>query len=327
MYKKNILITGVAGFIGFSLAKKILSEDKNINVYGIDNLNDYYSVKLKKKRLNILFNFNNFFFSRIDIVDKKKLKIFLNNKNFDLIFHFAAQAGVRYTAEEPAQYFYSNIIGFFNILEILTKQKMKPKKIFYASSSSVYGEQKNIPYKENVKIVPKNIYAVTKRINEYLVNFYIKRLNIKFIGLRLFTVYGEWGRPDMFLMKLFKSFFSKKNFYLNNNGKHLRDFTYIGDVLFILKKLINTKMNSKHLILNICRSEPISINKVINFFQEKIGNVKLINIKKNNLEILNTYGDNNLIKKYVKNIKFTNFFEGMMKTFNWYKKNKIYKIT
>jgi UDP-glucuronate 4-epimerase len=327
MYKKNILITGVAGFVGFSLAKKILSEDKNINVYGIDNLNDYYSVQLKKKRLNILFNSNNFFFSKIDIANKKKVKSFLNNKKFYLIFHFAAQAGVRYTAKEPAQYFYSNIIGFFNILEILAKQKIKPKKIFYASSSSVYGEQKIIPYNENVKINQKNIYAVTKRINEYLVNFYIKRLNIKFIGLRLFTVYGEWGRPDMFLMKLFKSFFLKKNFYLNNNGKHLRDFTYIGDVLFILKKLINTKINSKHLILNICRSEPISINKVINFFQEKIGNVKLINIKKNNLEILNTYGDNNLIKKYVKNIKFTNFFEGMMKTFYWYKKNKIYKIT
>ena len=115
--------------------------------------------------------------------------------------------------------------------------------------------------------------------------------------------------------------------FLQHRGKHLRDFTYIDDVLFILQKLVNKKINNKHLILNICRSEPVSINKVINFFQEKIGYIKLINVKKNNLEILNTYGDNNLIRKYVKNIKFTNFFEGMMKTFNWYKKNKIYKIT
>lgn len=225
--KKKILITGVCGFIGFSICRFYLK--RGYFIFGLDNLNSYYSSKYKKFRLKKLKEYNNFKFKKIDISNKKKIFNLLKINSFQAVFHFAAQAGVRYSQTNPREYYNSNIVGFINLLDGCEKYKIS--NIFYASSSSVYGEQKKYPVNEKFNLNPKNIYAKSKFLNELIADFYSKRRSSKIIGLRLFTVYGEWGRPDMLLFKILKSYFKKKTFSLNNNGDHYRDFTYIDDVL------------------------------------------------------------------------------------------------
>lgn len=317
----KILITGVAGFIGFSLAKKLL--EMNYKVYGVDNLDQYYSKKYKNLRLNYLNKISKFKFKKLDLSNRKKTFNYLKNKKFDYIFHFAAQAGVRYTAQNPKKYVETNIYGYLNILDSI---KTKPKILFYASSSSVYGEQKSLPVSEKAKQNPINIYASTKFLNEIISQFYSKIFKTNIIGLRFFTVYGEWGRPDMFLFKLFKSFFTKKFFYLNNSGNHKRDFTYIGDVVEILIKLMKKKNygDLKNYQINVCSNSPVSIKTIIKYFLKNYGTTKIKNIKRNNLDIKDTHGENYKLKSLINYSKFTSAEEGLKKTFEWYKKYKIY---
>jgi UDP-glucuronate 4-epimerase len=206
----KILITGCAGFIGFSLAKALL-EKKNF-VIGIDNYDDYYSVKLKKKRISLLKKFKSFKFIKVDISNEILLKKNLKKKKIDIIFHFAAQAGVRYSLVNPQKYIKSNLSGFCNLIDSV--KDIKVKKLIYASSSSVYGESKNFPLSEKQPIKPKNIYGMTKKFNEELAENYSKLYNIDMIGLRFFTIFGEWGRPDMFVTKYLTSSFKKKFFIL-----------------------------------------------------------------------------------------------------------------
>ena len=194
----KIIITGVAGFIGFNLAKKLLQ--KKNTIYGIDNLDNYYSVSYKKKRLKELKKFKNFYFKKIDIIKINK-KHFKNIK-IDTVVHLAAQAGVRYSFNRPAKYIDTNIIGFLNLIKFSNQKKIK--KILYASSSSVYGDSINFPLKESENLNPKNIYGISKKINEKTAELYSKIYKMNFIGLRFFTVFGEWGRPDMFMMKYLK---------------------------------------------------------------------------------------------------------------------------
>jgi UDP-glucuronate 4-epimerase len=203
----NILVTGAAGFIGFSFINHLIN-NKKFNIIGIDNLDKYYSVKLKNKRIKILKKNKNFIFKKIDITQDDFLYKFLVNKKFDLIFHFAAQAGVRYVTVNPNKYLNDNILGFFNILKIVLL--IKPKKFFYASSSSVYGDTSEFPTTELTKLMPKNIYGLTKKFNEEMIDLYSSNIKTKFIGLRFFTVYGEWGRPDMLLIKFMLASLKKK---------------------------------------------------------------------------------------------------------------------
>ena len=316
----KILITGVAGFIGFSIAKKLLK--MKYNVFGIDNFDTYYSISLKKKRLSILKKNKNFNFSKIDIVNNKSLHNYFKNKKFDIIIHLAAQAGVRYSFVNPGKYIDTNIFGFLNIIQEAKKNKIK--KIMYASSSSVYGENKKFPLKESETLNPKNIYAVSKKLSEEMAEMYQKISKIKFIGLRFFTVYGEWGRPDMFMMKLFKSHMTNKIFYLNNYGNHLRDFTYIGDVVEAITKLIK-KNFKKHEIFNICSDKPVNIYDIVkNFIKNHSVKVKLTEIHK--ADILKTHGSKKKLTKNISKIKYSNFYDTFYKTFEWYKKNNIYKL-
>jgi UDP-glucuronate 4-epimerase len=316
----KILITGVAGFIGFNIAEHLLKN--NYKVFGLDNFDKYYSISLKKKRLSILKKDKNFIFSKIDIINKKKLNIFFKKKKFDIIIHLAAQAGVRYSFINPGKYIDTNIFGFLNIIHIAKKYKIK--NIVYASSSSVYGENKNFPLKENEKLNPKNIYAVSKKLSEEMAEMYHKTSGIKFVVLRFFTVYGEWGRPDMFMMKLFKSHMTNKTFYLNNYGNHLRDFTYIGDVVKAISKLIKKKFKG-HEVFNICSNNPVNIYDVVKDFNKKNPvKVKLTEIHK--ADILKTHGSNKKLTKNVSKIIYSNFYETFYQTFEWYKKNKIYKL-
>ena len=296
----KILITGVAGFIGFNLALFLI----------------------KKKRIKILKKNSNFLFNKIDIVNKKKVKSFFDKTKIDLVIHLAAQAGVRYSYKNPKKYVDVNIFGFINIIDEVKNHKIK--KFIYGSSSSVYGENKNFPLKENQSLKPKNIYAVSKKINEETAELYQKIYNLNCIGLRFFTVYGEWGRPDMFIFKLFKSFMNKEIFYLNNYGNHLRDFTYIGDVVKAVHGLINKKFKY-HEVINICSSRPINIYDIVkNFRKKNFFQLKLTKIHK--ADVLKTYGSNSKLKKILKNIKFKKFYYTFNKTFEWYKKNNIYKF-
>jgi len=318
----RVLITGVAGFIGFSLAKELL--EKKCQVYGIDNIDKYYSVKYKNLRLNFLKKNKNFFFYKININKKKKIINFFKNKKFHYIYHFAAQAGVRFSNKYPKKYIDTNIYGYLNILDAIKK---KPKCLFYASSSSVYGEQEKLPAIETDKTNPINVYASTKYLNEIISEFYSRTFNINLIGLRFFTVYGEWGRPDMFLFKLFKNFFNKSIFYLNNSGNHKRDFTYINDVVQILIDLMKNKYlkSRKNIIFNVCSNNPVNIKNVIELIKKDYGFIRIKNIKKNKLDIIDTHGSNYLIKKFTSLKKFTSMKKGIKNTFFWYAKHKINK--
>jgi UDP-glucuronate 4-epimerase len=316
----KILITGSAGFLGFSLAELLLR--KKFMVTGIDNFDDYYSPKYKKKRNDVLKKYKNFTFKKVDITYKKKVNYFFKKNNFDIIFHFAAQAGVRYSVVNPKKYKKVNIDGFYNILDSV--KKIKNQKIFYASSSSVYGDSKTFPLNEKDKLYPRNIYAVSKVSNEKLAKIYGNKFKLNLIGLRFFTVYGEWGRPDMLLFKILKSYKKNKTFYLNNKGDHFRDFTYIKDVISILYNLIFIK-KFKHNIFNICSSNPINIKTIIDNFCKEYKFKKIKYVKKNKLEVYKTYGSNRLIKQVTKFKEFTNFRLGLKKTISWYLKNQAWK--
>jgi UDP-glucuronate 4-epimerase len=312
---KTILITGCAGFIGFSLCQLLLG--KNLNVIGIDNLNIYYSQRLKKKRLEILKKKKNFVFYKINISNKKKLNLKLKKIRIDIVVHLAAQAGVRYAIKKPEEFIKSNVNGFFNLIEALKKHKIK--NFFYASSSSVYGDQKIFPLNENMKTNPTNIYGLTKKFNEELVNIYNKN-STKYIGLRFFTVYGEWGRTDMLILKFLSNVKKKISFSLYNYGNHYRDFTYIEDVVKILEKLL-VKKYKKNEILNICSGKPEHIGRLVKYMSKKTGFKKIINTKRNNYEIYKTHGSNTKLKKFINFRKFSNIYEKIDNIILWHKKN------
>ena len=320
--KNRILISGVAGFIGFSLAKNLL--DKKIKVYGIDNFDEYYSTSLKKLRIKLLKQYKNFYFSKIDFTKKILLEKYFKKNNFNYVVHLGAQAGVRYSLVNPEKYFSTNFIGFNNIIELSIKKKVK--KFLYASSSSVYGEQKKFPVNENMELNPKNIYARTKKLNEEIA-FDVNRLSkISMIGMRFFTVYGEWGRPDMFIFKFLKALCKNKKMKVFNKGNHLRDFTYINDVTKIIIKLIYKKEDNKHHIFNICSNKPVHLKKLINmmdFLTKK--KTSLIMTKFQKTDVLKTHGDNKKIRKFLNLKKFTNINIGLKKTIDWYLKNEIWK--
>ena len=313
--KKKVLITGVVGFIGYSLAIKLLKE--NCHVIGVDNFDDYYSTKLKKKRLSKLKKYSTF---QIKVFNIEKYVSFnvIKNYNFDHIFHLAAQAGVRYSAIKPNKYIKTNILGTINLFKFASTKKIK--SIFFASSSSVYGDSKNFPLKENDKLKPKNIYATSKVINEITAKSFSKNYSMKIFGLRFFTIYGEWGRPDMLLFKMFKNSLINKKLELNNNGNHYRDFTYIDDVVEILYLLMNKKTAKLYDIYNICSNNPQNIKKLITYFQKNLSTLKILKIPKNKLDVFKTHGDNRKIIKFLKFKKFSKFETALKQTFQWYKK-------
>ena len=318
----KILITGACGFIGYHLSKKLLL-NKKYKIFGIDNFDNYYSVKLKKKILINLKKIKNFSFKKIDIKNIKLLDNYFNKKKFDIIFHLAAQAGVRYSIKNPKKYVENNILGFFNLLEASKKNKVK--KIFYASSSSVYGDSNLFPLKENQLLRAKNLYSLSKEFNENLSAVYSKFNNLNLIGLRFFTAYGEWGRPDMMMMKYILAKKTKSKFYLYNYGNHSRDFTYIDDLTSILKKMIFIKYKKKHDIFNICSSKPIRITNVLKLIDKYLNNKVIIKkVSLQQADVLKTFGSNSKIIKLTKFKKFTPLNVGIKNLCNWAK--EFYKI-
>lgn len=314
----KILITGGAGFIGYNFCKFLLL-NTNYQVYSIDNINNYYSQKLKRARLKDLKKHKNFKFYKFDLCNKKKLEKVFKLK-FDSVYHFAAQAGVRYSLINPRSYINSNIIAFFNLIELVKKKRVR--KFFYASSSSVYGDSKKFPLKETHEISPKNIYGLTKKNNEEMVELFFKGFSTKCIGLRFFTVFGEWGRPDMLIYKYLNSIYNKSNkFYLNNYGNHTRDFTYIEDVKKVLFLLLKKKIDN-NTVLNICSNNPVKITRVLNIINKKFRyKPKIYKRSFQKADVKKTHGSNSRIKYFYNKKKFVPLETALNNTCNWYKKN------
>jgi UDP-glucuronate 4-epimerase len=313
----NILITGCSGFIGFHLSKHLI--EKGYKIFGVDNLNNYYSPTLKKKRLSLLKKKKNFFFKKIDISNFHLVNKLFDANKFDIIFHLAAQPGVRNSILHPYQYLLSNIVGFFNIVECARKKKIS--KIIYASSSSVYGNSEKLPAIEDQIKIPESFYAFSKYNNEQLAELYSKVYKINFIGLRFFTIFGEWGRPDMLIGKVISACINNKKFDLNFYGKHKRDFTYVVDAIDMIDKLYKKNLKQKHSIFNICSNRPISLKRIVNIFKMHFKNIKFKQRKHQLGDVYVTHGSNSRLKKIIGPIAITPINQSLIQTINWYKSN------
>ena len=311
---KKVLVTGSSGFIGFHVVKKIL--DKKISVVGVDNHNNYYSPRIKRFRLKILKDNKKFKFYKLDISNKKKLIKLFKKERPNAVIHLAAQAGVRYSFENPGSYISSNIMGTHNILECMVECKIQ--KLIFASSSSVYGNQKKLPITEKNPTNPLNFYGLTKLTNEKQIKLFNKNYNIDYIILRFFTAYGQIGRPDMFIPKLKKNILKQIKVDLFNNGKHKRDFTFVEDISNIIELLLRKKrFKEKFRILNVCSGIKTDIRKVVslveNYLQKK---AKLVPKGIQRGDMLDTHGSNKNLKKYLNYIKFKNINYGIRQIFS-----------
>ncbi len=327
----KFFITGSSGFIGFHLSKKLL--DKGYQVHGFDSMNNYYDVKLKKARYKILNKYKKFSFTKGKLENKKNLSNSILKFRPKVIIHLAAQAGVRYSIEKPRVYLDSNIIGTYNIIELA--KKVNVKHLLIASSSSVYGANKKLPFKEIDKTETQlSIYAATKKSTESMAHAYSNIWKIPITMLRFFTVYGPWGRPDMALFKFTKGIINKKKIDIYNRGKMYRDFTYIDDIVDGIYKLINKAPNLKQLgkikndslspvapfrILNIGNTHKVYLLNFINVLEKELGAKAIRNympMQKGDVKI--TLSDTTLLKKITGYNPKTNYRTGIKKFLKWY---------
>ena len=314
--KKNILITGVAGFIGFHLAKHLIKN--KFNVYGLDNYSKSYELKIKKLRIQILKKNTNFLFVNKDI---KKIERSFKNKKFDAIFHLAAEAGVRRSLKKPLEYIEENISNTIRVFEYAKKNKIK--KIYYASSSSIYGDKGIYPTDETVTTnQPISIYGITKISTENIAYYYFKIFNINSVGFRFFTVFGPYGRPDMSIFIFIKSILKKKTVFLNNYGKNFRDFTYIDNIILYMNEVFRKTKDKKFFfhIFNIGGEKTISINTLVSKIEKFIGiKAKKKNMPKIKLDPVNSLANSKKIRRFTsKNFKH-DFDHGLKETIKWLK--------
>jgi UDP-glucuronate 4-epimerase len=317
---KKVLITGCAGFIGFHLCCRILDLNK-YKVYGIDNLNNYYDVKLKRDRLKILKKNKSFKFYKINIENQNKIKNNFHKIKYDFIIHLAAQAGVRHSISSPEPYLESNIVGFFNVLN--SSKNINLKHFIYASTSSVYGDSTNFPLNEaDDTSKPNSFYAATKKSNEVMAHSFSHIYNLRTTGLRFFTVYGPFGRPDMALYKFTEGIINNKKIPLYNKGDHIRDFTYIDDVVEgIIKVLSSKKINKQNYeILNIGSGNPQKLKLFLDEIERELGKKSKKLLKKfQKGDVYKTHAD---VKKISKNYQFKPKFSikiGIKNFIKWYK--------
>tara|TARA_B100000900_G_C20541804_1_gene700803 strand:+ start:321 stop:1352 length:1032 start_codon:yes stop_codon:yes gene_type:complete len=333
--RKTILVTGAAGFIGADVSKKLLM--RGAKVIGIDNLNDYYDVNLKNDRLNYIKNLQgDWDFHKLSLEDNMKLKSVFENYNPDIVINLAAQAGVRYSIENPDSYIKSNLLGFANILENCRQYNIK--NLIYASSSSVYGGNIRYPFKEEHAVNhPVSLYAATKKANELMAHSYSYLYKIPATGLRFFTVYGPWGRPDMAPMIFAKSILNRKTISIFNNGDMFRDFTYIDDITNGIILCCNKPANANqkfdrynpdpstsfapHRIFNIGNNQPIKLMQFIKILEETLG-IKAIKEFKSmqNGDVQGTYADTSKLQEWVGFKAETSINQGITQFVRWYKK-------
>jgi UDP-glucuronate 4-epimerase len=327
----KILVTGAAGFIGFHLSKRLLAE--NFHVIGVDNLNDYYDVRLKKERLKLLESNMNFKFYQTDLADQESLNQIFKDHSIPIVINLAAQAGVRYSISHPHSYVHSNLVGYVNILEAC--RHFQVEHLLYASSSSVYGANTKTPFSTQDSVDhPVSIYAATKKANELMAHTYSHLFNIPTTGLRFFTVYGPWGRPDMAYYSFTKDIIVGNTIQVYNNGDMLRDFTFIDDIVEGIVKLLDhpplpdsnrsldpSTSHAPYKIYNIGNNSPVRLMDFINTLEKLIG-------KKANIEFLpmqpgdvkETYADITDLQKAAGFSPATPLEIGLGHFVDWYKK-------
>jgi len=328
--KKNIFITGSAGFIGFSLAKSLL--DRGHHIHGYDGMTKYYDVRLKRERNKILKAYKNFSFTKAMLENEKTLKKVITKFKPKIIIHLAAQPGVRYSIEKPRTYLSSNITGTFNIIEAAHKAKVN--HLIVASSSSVYGANKSIPYSETDKTQTQlSVYAATKRATESIAHAYSNLWKLPTTMLRFFTVYGPWGRPDMALFKFTESIIKGKPIDIYNNGKMYRDFTYIDDIVKSTISLIDVPpKNEKNIdkndslspvapfrIVNIGNSNKVKLLDFVDTLETCLGKKAIRNyMPMQKGDVYATWANTDLLKKLTGYSSTTDFKEGIKKFVDWY---------
>jgi len=328
----KILITGAAGFIGFHLSKKLL--DDSYQIIGIDNLNDYYDPNLKQSRLEILGKYNNFNFHKVDLIDKAAVNNIFETYQPTHVINLAAQAGVRYSIESPYAYVDSNLTGFMNILEACRNYPVE--HLLYASSSSVYGGNKVAPFSTNHNVDhPVSLYAATKKSNELMAHTYSHLYGIPTTGLRFFTVYGPYGRPDMAYFSFTKDILAGKPIKVFNHGKMERDFTYVDDIVEGIVKLIDkapapnkdwdeskddlSTSFAPYKIYNIGNNNPVQLMRFINALESAIGKeAEKVYMDMQPGDVLRTYADVSDLERDINFKPSTSIEDGLKKFVEWY---------
>mgnify|MGYP001437441304 CR=1 FL=1 len=316
----SILVTGIAGFIGSHVARVLLERGEQI--IGIDNFSDYYDVNLKKNRLKVLENFDNFTFHNVDISNIVSVENIYKKYDFNKVCHLAAQAGVRYSLEAPMEYINTNIVGHTNILECCRNYNVK--NIVYASSSSVYGGNTKVPFSVKDRVDnPVSLYAATKRADELISYTYHHLYDLNTIGLRFFTVYGPWGRPDMATWIFTKKIINKEPIDVYNNGNMERDFTYIDDIVsgtISVLDSINKEGLKLSKVYNIGNNKPENLLSFISVIENYL-NIKAIKKFKPMQpgDVIKTYADISDIKNDFNFLPITSIKEGIPKFIDWYK--------
>jgi UDP-glucuronate 4-epimerase len=329
----KILVTGVAGFIGMHSAKKLL--DDGHEIIGIDNLNDYYDITLKEDRLKLLEGYKNFRFLKLDIKDQKDVIDLFKKESPQRVLHLAAQAGVRYSIQNPYVYIDSNIQGFINILEGC--RAIKTEHLVFASSSSVYGGNTKVPFSEHDNVDhPVSLYAATKKANELMAHTYSHLYQIPTTGLRFFTVYGPWGRPDMSPMLFTKAILADEPIQVFNHGDMMRDFTYIDDIVASVNETLfktatpNRNFDGQHpdpatshapyRIFNIGNSHPVPLMQFIETIEDALGKKaikKMMGMQAGDIKI--TSADTSELNQWVNFKPNTSIKEGVTRFIDWYK--------
>ena len=329
----KILITGAAGFVGFHLSRKLL--DQSVEIIGIDNLNDYYNPTLKQSRLEILEKYDNFVFHKIDLKNQAAVNKIFENYRPEYVINLAAQAGVRYSIENPHAYIDSNLIGFINILEACRNYPVK--HLLYASSSSVYGGNKIAPFSTNHNVDhPVSLYAATKKSNELMAHTYSHLYNIPTTGLRFFTVYGPYGRPDMAYFSFTKDILAGNPIKVFNHGKMERDFTYIDDIVEGIEKLVDiipvanknwdesrndlSESFAPYKIYNIGNNSPVPLMRFINSIEAALGKeAEKIYMDMQPGDVLRTYADVSDLERDINFKPSTSIENGVLRFVEWYK--------
>jgi len=330
--KKLVLVTGAAGFIGFHLTQKLVHQ--GYEVVGIDNLNDYYDPRLKHSRLDILKTLNGFTFKELDLGDKPGIDKLFQEYGFPYVVNLAAQAGVRYSIINPYAYMESNLHGFLNILEAC--RHFKTKHLIYASSSSVYGANKKMPFSVHDNVDhPLSLYAASKKSNELMAHTYSSLYNLPTTGLRFFTVYGPWGRPDMALFLFTKAIVEGKPIDVFNHGKMRRDFTYVDDIVESISRLIPkvTQPNPEwsgvkpdpatsfapYRVFNIGNNSPVELLAFVEAIEKKLGKTAIKNMMPlQDGDVPETYAD---VEDLIREVDFkpaTRIEDGIGNFIDWY---------
>lgn len=319
---KTILVTGAAGFVGSHLAERLAKDYPQAVIHGLDNLNAYYDPSLKNARLGFLEAYPNFTFHKLDLANREEIEALFAEIKPDIVLHMAAQAGVRYSIENPHAYIESNIVGFLNVLEGCRHNKVQ--HLLYASSSSVYGSNKKVPFSTDDPVDhPVSLYAATKKSNELMAHTYAHLYGLPVTGLRFFTVYGPWGRPDMAYFKFVKAIYEGQPIDVYNHGDMKRDFTYIDDIvegIVRLLPLIPQTEAAPYAVYNIGNHNPEDLMQMIGIIEKLTGKVA----KKNLLamqpgDVYATYADIDPLTRVTGFKPTTSLESGLTKFVEWYK--------